>query len=425
MFDELKIQKDPAVKKIVPAFVFSMLSAFTSPASAQFVCGPAGTYSLLGINVTIAAAGTSAAAGAIACGTNSTASGANSVAVGENVTVSGNQAVGLGSGATASANATLALGSNSTASQANALAVGVNTNVTGLASLGVGNGAAVGGAGSIGLGVNANVLGSSGIGIGNGVTVAGNNAVAIGVGASAAGLNSVAFGTGTVVSGAGSTALGVGVSVSGAASLALGGAASAAGNNAVAVGVSASANASGGIAIGQGSIAGFTNSVAIGTGVATTAANQISLGVATNSIKVQGITSVASVAAQVGPIQLVTTDNAGNLAAVNVSTLVSGASFDPTSINNQLANHEARLSRVESATAQAKRGVAAAMSLTGGVAPPEGKQVAVSASIGTFGGEQAIGTSAAVRVRDGLYVSGGVAVTSNEVGGRAAVTMAW
>jgi trimeric autotransporter adhesin len=89
--------------------------------------------------------------------------------------------------------------------------------------------------------------------------------------------------------------------------------------------VSSGANA---IAFGANSSAIFANSAAIGAGAATTRANQMALGTGTNTYTMAGITSAASTGAQSGPLEFVTSDSAGNLAAVNLGPTFSNLSSD-------------------------------------------------------------------------------------------------
>lgn len=249
--------------------------------------------------------------------------------------------------------------------------------------------------------------------------------ITINVAGSSAGSGALACGNNTVASGNAAVAVGDSASATGTSAIALGSGSTASGTSSVAVGIGASVTGNSAVAIGQGSTAGFSNSVAIGAGVSASAANQVAIGGATNTYRLAGITSAASIAAQVGPVSVLTSDGNGNLAAVDINTLLSSSPVDTAAINSRLNNHEARISNVERGVGEAKRGVAAAMSLAGGATLPAGKQTAVSANWGTFGGEHAFGASATVAVSNGVYLGGGLAVTSNEIGGRAGLTYAW
>src|SRR5262249_59320531 len=59
-------------------------------------------------------------------------------------------------------------------------------------------------------------------------------------------------------------------------------------------------------------------SAAFGSGATATATNQVAVGTASNTYKLAGLTSAASLAAQSGPVSLVTTDAAGHLATTNL-----------------------------------------------------------------------------------------------------------
>ena len=73
-------------------------------------------------------------------------------------------------------------------------------------------------------------------------------------------------------------------------------------------------------AVGPGASATFANSSAFGAGASATAANQMAFGTASNTYRMPGITSAASLAAQSGPTSFVTTDANGNLAATSSAT---------------------------------------------------------------------------------------------------------
>jgi hypothetical protein len=181
-----------------------------------------------------------------------------------------------------------------------------------------------------------------------------------------------------------------------------------------AVGQGATANGANSTALGQGSTtASFTNATAIGSGAVATANNQFMMGTATNTYTAPGITSAASKAAQSGPLQLVTSDSGGNLATETPNSIVTGTpAFQ--NLQNQVQQNAG--------------GVALAIALGGGPAIlPDCKQLAVTASCGTFAGETAFGASGVWRVSDNVFLNGGVgaAVLQGTVGGRAGVTVAW
>ena len=123
--------------------------------------------------------------------------------------------------------------------------------------------------------------------------------VAIGLNSTSIGTNSVAIGTNSVALGVNATALGNRATAAGINSTALG-------NRATALGVNSTA-------LGNASAAG-NNSTAIGNGAVATRDNQVTVGTATNTYTTPGITSAASLAAQSGPLDVVTSDANGNLA---------------------------------------------------------------------------------------------------------------
>jgi autotransporter adhesin len=86
-------------------------------------------------------------------------------------------------------------------------------------------------------------------------------------------------------------------------------------------GESAVATGSNSVALGTGANATLANSSAIGNGATTTRANQIVIGTTSNTYTTPGITSNASIAAQSGPLSVVTTDANGNLAQQVISVL--------------------------------------------------------------------------------------------------------
>jgi autotransporter adhesin len=99
------------------------------------------------------------------------------------------------------------------------------------------------------------------------------------------------------------------------------GAASFAANGGAAFGDNTIATGSNSLALGLGASATQANASAIGNGATTTRANQVVIGTTTNTYTTPGITSNASIAAQSGPLSVVTTDANGNLAQQVISVL--------------------------------------------------------------------------------------------------------
>ena len=122
-----------------------------------------------------------------------------------------------------------------------------------------------------------------------------------------------------------------------------------AGNAGVAFGDGTTATGANSAALGVGANATFANSSAIGTGATATRPNQQVFGTASNTYTAPGITSAASKAAQSGPLQVVTTDAAGNL---GTSPLSPTPDVDLSGINRQLADLSGQIQVL-------KRGIAA------------------------------------------------------------------
>jgi len=214
---------------------------------------------------------------------------------------------------------------------------------------------------SLGCGTNSNAsgnlataLGANSIGSGAGATALGANAVAsadgaIAIGASqSTGVNSIAIGTGAVATGS--------VAVGAAATAANGGAAF--GDGATATGLNATA-------VGPGASATFANSTAIGAGATATAPNQMAFGTASNTYVAPGITSAASKAAQSGPLQIVTSDAAGNLATNTPAGLGLASLTDINAINAQIGGINTRLNDLDGRTTKALNGVSMAFAIAG------------------------------------------------------------
>ncbi len=184
----------------------------------------------------------------------------------------------------------------------------------------------------------------------------------------------------------------------------------ASGARATAIGNAALASGTDSVAIGTLSSAGFANSTAIGNGATATRANQQVFGTATNTYTMAGLNSAASLAAQTGPVRVVTTDANGNLAT---------ASFDPVGLQSSVTT-------LQSQMRQAFEGTAIAIAMGGG-ALPDNKKFAVSTNWGTFRGENAVSLTGQMRLSQNVVFNGGVAAGFQQggVGGRAGVTFAW
>ena len=222
----------------------------------------------------------------------------------------------------------------------------------------------------------------------------GENAFANGASASAFGQGSVANGSTASAFGQGSNATGAGTT---------------------AIGQASQATAAGATAIGQGAQATFANSTAIGVGATTTAINQVALGTATNTYRLAGLTSAASLAAQSGPVSLVTTDAAGHLATVSLGTMMT-----------DLSGLQSSIGTLQTQVKQAFEGTAIAIA-TAGAQLPSDKNFAISANYGYFRGENAVSLGAALRLTDWAVASFAVGggIQQHGIGGRAGLTLAW
>jgi hypothetical protein len=229
--------------------------------------------------------------------------------------------------------------------------------------------------------------------------VNGVNATAAGAGSFANGANATATGHNSIANGATASAYGQGSIANGAAT--------------TAIGQGSSAGATGATALGAGATATFANSIAIGSGATTTAINQVSIGTTSNTYRMSGITSAASLAAQSGPTSIVTTDANGNLAT---------ASFTGQDISVLQSN----VATLQTQMRQAFEGTAIAIAM-GGSALPSDKKFAISTNWGTFRGQNAMSLGAQMRLSDYVVLNGGVAAgfAQGGVGGRAGLTVAW
>ena len=235
-------------------------------------------------------------------------------------------ATAAGQGATASAIDTTAVGTDATATAARATSYGSLANATGVDSTALGFDANATGPGDIAIGARANVLSDNS-------TATGTNTLI-----NAGSPNSSTYGANTVI-GANSPN-----------SMALGA------NTAV------GEEAPGAVAIGTDSE---------GVGATASLPNQMVLGTKNHTYTTPGITSGLSQSRQSGPLEVVTTDKAGNLASDN------GDIFR-------------RLNSLGGDANRARAGVALAMA-TAGPDLTGNERFGVSANWGTFDGENAFG----------------------------------
>src|SRR5262249_657256 len=158
---------------------------------------------------------------------------------------------------------------------------------------------------------------------------------------------------------------------------------------------------------------------AFGAGASGTAANQMAFGTASNTYRLPGIASAASLAAQSGPTSFVTTDAGGNLAATN---------FGPQNIANLNASVTALQqgvnflqSEISANQTEARRGVAVAMAANGFTTPGRAGGATVGGRGGCFKGGSAVGFTNGHGFGGGrgVVAYGSIATTGgNETGGR-------
>jgi hypothetical protein len=276
------------------------------------------------------------------------------------------------------------------------------------------------GTGASDQGANATAIGNSSTAGANASTATGASSSATGILTTATGFNSTASTQGdtatgafSAASGGNSAATGFRSTASGVASTATGAFSSASGDYSTANGYNSTASGSSATAIGNGATAAYANSAAFGAGATATAANQVAIGTASNTYKLSGLTSAASLAAQSGPISLVTTDAAGHLAATTITMPdISGLQ---SSVN--VLQHQMR---------QSFEGTAIAISM-GGTALPADKRFAISTNWGNFRGQNAASVVAQMRMTDYAVINLGVGAGFEQggIGSRAGVTFAW
>jgi YadA-like protein/trimeric autotransporter adhesin len=330
-----------------------------------------------GIFSTAMGAGATQATGPDSSGNYSIAIGGGDGVGGVGANASGAQAIAVGLSSVASGVNSVAIGSHSTASGGNSIAMSADAGFAATAS----------GAFSTVIGDNSSATNTEGLSVGTNLTNTGAFATNVGNNNSVTGADASAFGVGNSVSGNSAGAFGAFNTASGANSYAIGNGAAATNTNALAIGTNASA--------------GFVNSTAIGNGATVTRANQMAFGTATNTYTMPGITSAASTAAQAGPTSFVTTDNAGNLAAVNLGPTFSAFNQEINTLSGRI--HDVRQ--------EERGGVALAMAAGQIRYDDRPGKVSIGGGLGVFedegGGALGIGfTSPNARVRGNISAGG-------------------
>ncbi|WP_426613540.1 hypothetical protein [Bradyrhizobium sp. McL0616] len=366
---------------------------------------------------------------ATAVGNGAAAFGAGATAFGDQAGATNSAATAIGAGAIATASST-SLGSN-----AGDIFIGAGQGVTSIGAYANHRQADFADwSTAIGAGVDGTAATSSGA---YSVAIGGGDGVSGLTGASSSGDKSVAIGVSSVAAGVSATAIGSGASVTADNAVALGNAVTASGTNAFAAGNNSHATGTSGIAIGDGAnagaganaiaigtnaTAGFANSTAIGSGATATAPNQVAIGTASNTYRMAGVASAASLAAQSGPVSFVTTDAAGNLATSSFS------SANITSLQSQVTSLQ---SQVTDNRLEARSGTAVALAAGSMPALQQGRKFALSAGYGNFEGANAFAVGATALLYDGksyaiiANAGGGIGLERNVAGGRGAVSIQW
>ena len=305
---------------------------------------------------------------AFACGLNASAAGTESLAVGKIANASNGWATALGTNARAAGQNSTAVGKNANASQYNTTAIGKDANASN------------------------------------------QRATAVGKNANAAGIASTAIGEGSTANLEG-TAIGQSAYAFDAAT-SLGQEASAIGFGSTAIGKDANAAGVSSTAVGNQASAGHLRSAAFGAGATTDRDYQMVFGTSENTYTMRGLTSDASRAAQSGPLEMVTTDAAGNLAS------------DGGALTNRLDDQNRRLD-------EQRDGIAIALA----VVNPDLKgseKFGVALNMGYFDSSTAMGATALGVVDPDFFgtrltVGAGVGYgfRENEWGGRVGVQFAW
>jgi autotransporter adhesin len=388
-------------------------------------------------------------------GGRSTATGSDAVAIGKDSFATGEKAVALGQGASVDATAqnSVALGAGSVvaANQSNTVSVGAAgserkiVNVAdGLVALGSkeavngGQLAAVKTVADNALTVANQALTT--IKQVNGdvtkVTDTANTALArtqylevnsTGAKPKATGEDAIALGENAIANSKDSLAVGTNANATGVAALAIGSGAKSNGAGAIALGNGASSDGSLSVAIGNGAIAGKSGSVAIGQGVTTTRDNQIAVGNSTTTVTMAGLGSAASAAAQTGTTKFVTGDSLGNLAYSTFSTAdIANLQKSVADLTGQFSTISTQIEGLGRRAREADGGIAAAMALGGTMLLPD-TSVSVSFNLATYRGEQGFSGAVVAKVRENVWVSGGIggSTVKRSTGGRVGISFGW
>lgn len=388
-------------------------------------------------------------------GGQSTAAGTDAVAIGKDSFATGQKAVALGQGATvdAAANNSVALGAGSvvTAAQSDSVSVGAfgaERKIVNVADgrLELDSKEAVNGGqlrkvkdtADIALQVANSTLTTVNRITGDvtNVTNTANKALArtqylevnsTGVKPKATGEDAIALGENATANSKDALAVGTNANATGVAALAIGSGAKSNGAGAVALGNGASSDGSLTVAIGNGASAAKSGSVAIGQGATTTRENQVVLGSTSTTYTMAGLGSAASTAAQSGTTKIVTGDSFGNLAYSTFTTAdIANLQKSVADLTSEFSNINTQIEGLGQRARQADGGIAAAMALGGTMLLPD-TSVSVSFNLATYRGEQGFSGSVVARVRENVWISGGIggSTVKRSTGGRVGVSFGW
>jgi hypothetical protein len=150
--------------------------------------------------------------------------------------------------------------------------------------------------------------------------------------------------------------------------------------------------------------------------------NQVAIGTASNTYRMSGITSAASLAAQSGPTSFVTSDANGNLAT---------SGFNPQNLTSLQSQVSSLQSQVIDNRLEARTGTAVALAAGAMPALQAGRRFGISASYGNFQGSNAFGVGATALLYDTknyavvVNAGAGIGLERNLVGVRSAVALQW
>lgn len=174
------------------------------------------------------------------------------------------------------------------------------------------------------------------------------------------------------------------------------------GANGIAFGASASVTAANAVAIGPGASATATNAVAIGAGSTNNTANTVSFGSTGNERR---LTNVAAGVSQTDAV------NVGQLQAAtagmsNVQSQITGMQSQISGLQNQVTDNQR----------EARRGIAAAVSVAPVIMPTAPGKTTVAVNTGFYRGEAGVGVGLSHRLNFavptviyGSYANGGAA----------------